>query len=87
MISMFFLELMNSFNPFQPLAMKLLSYKAVPMMNDEAKWSKITKCSESMWKLTYYAAVQIWVLSIIKQETWSLDTKEYFKGWPNQELK
>ncbi|CAL9196400.1 unnamed protein product [Musa hybrid cultivar] len=72
---------------YKPLAMKLLSYKAVPMMNDEAKWSKITKCSESMWKLTYYAAVQIWVLSIIKQETWSLDTKEYFKGWPNQELK
>ncbi|URE44960.1 ASC1-like protein [Musa troglodytarum] len=72
---------------YKPLAMKLLSYKAVPMINDEAKWSKIAKCSESMWKLTYYAAVQIWVLSIIKQETWSLDTKEYFKGWPNQELK
>ncbi|RRT75484.1 hypothetical protein B296_00010899 [Ensete ventricosum] len=61
--------------------------KAVLMMNDEARWSKVVKCSESMWKLTYYVTVQIWVLSIIKQEPWSLDTTEYFKGWPNQELK
>ncbi|WOL06970.1 ASC1-like protein 3 [Canna indica] len=72
---------------FKPCAVRLLHYKAVPLMNDEAKWSKIAKCSESMWKLTYYASVQAWVFSIIKQETWSLDTKEYFRGWPNQELK
>ncbi|CAL9059378.1 unnamed protein product [Musa banksii] len=70
-----------------PCAMRLFGKKAVLMMNDEAKWSKVVKCSESMWKLTYYVTVQIWVLSIIKQEPWSLDTKEYFKGWPNQEMK
>ncbi|XP_074569879.1 ASC1-like protein 3 [Curcuma longa] len=68
-------------------AMRLLGYKTHPMMNDVAKWSKIVKCTESMWKLTYYATVEIWVLSIIQQEPWSLDTKQYFKGWPNQELK
>ncbi|XP_074588686.1 ASC1-like protein 3 [Curcuma longa] len=72
---------------FKPCSMKLLRYKAVPMVNDEAKWTKIVKSCESMWKLTYYASVQIWVISIIKQEPWSLNTKEYFKGWPNQELK
>ncbi|XP_064985741.1 ASC1-like protein 3 isoform X3 [Musa acuminata AAA Group] len=71
---------------YKPCAMRLFGKKAVLMMNDEAKWSKVVKCSESMWKLTYYVTVQIWVLSIIKQEPWSLDTKEYFKGWPNQEM-
>ncbi|URE46885.1 ASC1-like protein [Musa troglodytarum] len=72
---------------YKPCAMRLLGKKAVLMMNDEARWSKVVKCSESMWQLTYYVTVQIWALSIIKQEPWSLDTKEYFKGWPNQELK
>lgn len=67
--------------------MKLLRYKVVPKVNDEAHWTKIVKSCESMWKLTYYVIVQIWVISIIKQEPWSLNTKEYFKGWPNQELK
>lgn len=65
----------------------MLSTKGALMMNEEARLAKIVKFSESMWKLTYYASVQVWVLSIITQEPWSLDTKEYFKGWPNQELK
>ncbi|XP_010908537.1 ASC1-like protein 3 isoform X1 [Elaeis guineensis] len=69
---------------YKPLAVRLL--RAL-LINDEARCSKIAKCSESMWKLTYYAGVQLWVLLIIKQEPWSLDTKKYFKGWPNQELK
>ncbi|KAG6483373.1 hypothetical protein ZIOFF_060018 [Zingiber officinale] len=68
-------------------AMRLLGYKTHVRMNDVAKWSKIVKCTESMWKLTYYATVEIWALSIIQREPWSLDTKQYFKGWPNQELK
>ncbi|XP_042408806.1 ASC1-like protein 3 [Zingiber officinale] len=72
---------------YKPCSMKLLRYKVVPMVNDEAHWTKIAKSCESMWKLTYYAIVQIWVISIIKQEPWSLNSKEYFKGWPNQELK
>ncbi|XP_020103535.1 ASC1-like protein 3 [Ananas comosus] len=72
---------------YQPLATRMLSTKGALMMNEEARLAKIVKFSESMWKLTYYASVQVWVLSIITQEPWSLDTKEYFKGWPNQELK
>ncbi|XP_074592868.1 ASC1-like protein 3 [Curcuma longa] len=72
---------------YKPCTMRLLGYKAALMMNDAARWSKILKCTESMWKLTYYATVEIWVLSIIKHEPWSLDTKQYFEGWPKQELK
>lgn len=55
-------------------------------MNDEARQAKIVKFSESTWKLTYYASVQAWVLLIIKQEPWSLDTMQYFDGWPNQPI-
>ncbi|KAG6530346.1 hypothetical protein ZIOFF_012574 [Zingiber officinale] len=71
----------------EPCAMRLLGYKTALMRTGAAKWSKILKCTESMWKLTYYASVEIWVLSIIKHEPWSLDTKQYFEGWPKQELK
>ncbi|XP_042466949.1 ASC1-like protein 3 [Zingiber officinale] len=72
---------------YKPCAMRLLGYKTALMRTGAAKWSKILKCTESMWKLTYYASVEIWVLSIIKHEPWSLDTKQYFEGWPKQELK
>ncbi|GJN30972.1 hypothetical protein PR202_gb19323 [Eleusine coracana subsp. coracana] len=65
---------------YKPLAVYLFSR----LMNDEAKQVKIVKFSESIWKLTYYASVQAWVLSIIKQEPWSLDKMQYFDGWPNQ---
>lgn len=40
-----------------------------------------------MWKLTYYATVEVCVLKITYNEPWFRDTKEYFKGWPDQELK
>ena len=49
--------------------------------------SKVIKCSESLWKLTYYAAVEICVLKLTYHEPWFSDTNLYFKGWPNQELK
>jgi hypothetical protein len=67
---------------FQPLAVYLFKR----LTNDEAKQAKIVKFSESIWKLTYYASVQAWVLSIIKQEPWSLDYMQYFDGWPNQTM-
>ncbi|KAL5992809.1 hypothetical protein ACLOJK_013728 [Asimina triloba] len=51
------------------------------------KQAKIVKCSESLWKLTYYASVQFCVLAITYHEPWFRDTIEYFRGWPNQELK
>ncbi|KAJ3682662.1 hypothetical protein LUZ60_012889 [Juncus effusus] len=72
---------------YQPMAEWLMSSKAKKLMSEETKRAKIVKFSESMWKLTYYVIVQGWVLLIIKQEPWSLDTKQYFAGWPNQHLK
>ncbi|MBA0716992.1 hypothetical protein Goshw_015905, partial [Gossypium schwendimanii] len=53
---------------------------------NEATQVKITKCSESMWKLTYFATVETWVLKITYYEPWFGDSKGYFKDWPNQEL-
>jgi hypothetical protein len=71
---------------FQPLAVYLFNTKASKLMSDEARQAKIVKFSESIWKLTYYASVQAWVLMIIKQEPWSLDMVQYFDGWPNQPI-
>lgn len=48
---------------------------------------KIGKCSESMWKLTYYATVEAFILIFTYHEPWFSDSKLYFKDWPNQELK
>ncbi|KAJ6822305.1 ASC1-like protein 3 [Iris pallida] len=72
---------------FKRLARRLLMKGVAKVAVDDAKQSKIVKCSESMWKLTYYASVQLWVISILQQEAWSTDTNQYFRGWPNQELK
>ncbi|CAN6284825.1 unnamed protein product [Urochloa humidicola] len=71
---------------YKPLAVYLFNTKASKLMNDEARQAKIVKFSESIWKLTYYASVQAWVLMIIKQEPWSLDNMQYFDGWPNQPI-
>ncbi|KAL5714162.1 sphingosine N-acyltransferase [Ranunculus cassubicifolius] len=54
---------------------------------DEAKQSKIAKCSESMWKLTYYATVEAFVLTMAYHEQWFRDSDQYLRGWPTQELK
>ncbi|KAJ6800835.1 ASC1-like protein 3 [Iris pallida] len=72
---------------FKHLARGLLMKGVAKVVIDDARQSKIVKCSESMWKLTYYASAQLWVISILQQEPWSTDTDQYFKGWPNQELR
>ncbi|KAJ6716626.1 hypothetical protein OIU74_009207 [Salix koriyanagi] len=68
---------------FRRLAIWLLhrKVKAIPSRIDEAT---IRKCSESMWKFTYYATVEICALNITWNEPWFRDTKEYFRGWPHQ---
>lgn len=65
----------------QPLA-------AIVLKGDGAQ-SKVVKCSEAMWKLTCSASMQIWGASIILQEqtSWWTEQKEFFRGWPNQEMK
>ncbi|KAJ8628752.1 hypothetical protein MRB53_022075 [Persea americana] len=72
---------------YRRLAIRLLCKGIVPVKIKKVKQAKIIKCSESMWKLTYYTAVQVCVLAITYHEPWFWDTKEYFRGWPNQELK
>ncbi|CAA0826459.1 LAG1 longevity assurance homolog 2 [Striga hermonthica] len=57
-----------------------------PKLNNETK-AKIVKCSESLWKLTYYATIEFCTVAAIYHEPWFTNVKEYFTGWPNQELK
>ncbi|KAG0468248.1 hypothetical protein HPP92_017576 [Vanilla planifolia] len=71
---------------YKRLAIRLLHNGCSPLMVDDSKLSKVDKCSESMWKFTYYASVQMWVISILCQAPWAMNTKQYFEGWPNQEL-
>lgn len=72
---------------FRGLATWLLRKGAAPLKLNKATQAKIIKCSESVWKLTYYAAGEAFILQIAYHEPWFTDTKEYFRGWPNQELK
>lgn len=71
---------------YKRLANRILYSGSVPSMLDETRKLKFTKCMESLWKLTYYAAMHIWVISILKKTPWALKSNEYFMGWPNQEL-
>lgn len=71
---------------FQRVAIWLLSKKGVPVTKNDSTLGKIIKCTESMWKLTYYATVEACILAISYHEPWFRDTKLYFRGWPNQEL-
>ncbi|XP_057496298.1 ceramide synthase LOH2 [Actinidia eriantha] len=72
---------------FRRLAIWLLSNGAFPLKMNETTRAKIVKCSESLWKLTYYATVEVCVAAITYHEPWFRDVKGYFRGWPSQELK
>ncbi|GMP38279.1 hypothetical protein CsSME_00009587 [Camellia sinensis var. sinensis] len=72
---------------FRRLAIWLLCNGAVPFKFNEATRAKIVKWSKSMWKLTYYATVELCVLRITYYEPCLKYTKGYFRAWPNQELK
>ncbi|XVF45145.1 hypothetical protein PTKIN_Ptkin02bG0181500 [Pterospermum kingtungense] len=72
---------------FRRLAIWLLSKGSAPLKMNEATHAKVVKCSESMWKLAYYATVETCILKITYCEPWFIDTKGYFRGWPDQELK
>lgn len=56
-------------------------------MNDASTLAKLVKCKESLWKLLYYGACDVFVLKFVFHEPWATDVKLYFEGWPNQELK
>ncbi|CAA3028377.1 LAG1 longevity assurance homolog 2-like [Olea europaea subsp. europaea] len=72
---------------FRRLAVCLLRSRTNLPKNNEATRAKIEKISESMWKFTYYASVEFCILRVTCHEPWFRDIKEYFRGWPNQELK
>ncbi|KAL7206533.1 hypothetical protein ACSBR2_019279 [Camellia fascicularis] len=72
---------------FRRLAIWLLCYGAIPLKFNEATRAEIVKWTESMWKSTYYATVELCVLRITYNEPCFKYTKGYFRGWPNQELK
>ncbi|KAL9174176.1 hypothetical protein ABFS82_02G034600 [Erythranthe guttata] len=69
---------------FRRLAIWLLSRGTTQLKQNTAK---IVKCSESMWKLTYYSTMEFCVLATIYHEPWFRDVNQCFTGWPNQELK
>ncbi|PIN10399.1 Protein transporter of the TRAM (translocating chain-associating membrane) superfamily [Handroanthus impetiginosus] len=69
------------------LAIWLVNRGSTQLKLNEASRAKVAKCSESMWKLTYYTTLELCVLVAAYQESWFGDVKQYFRGWPHQELK
>lgn len=72
---------------FRKLAIWLLRNGPTPQKLDEARTLKIAKCSESMWKLVYYASVEFYMLMLLHNEPWFHEIKECFRDLPNQELR
>ncbi|KAL1544285.1 Ceramide synthase loh2 [Salvia divinorum] len=72
---------------FQRLAVWLVTRGTSQSKRTEETRTKIAKCAESMWKFTYYGTVEFCVLAANYHEPWFTDVKEYFTGWPDQELK
>ncbi|KAG5398280.1 hypothetical protein IGI04_020094 [Brassica rapa subsp. trilocularis] len=85
----FFLRLFLDRFVFQRIAVWLLSTaSSAPIkMKDASTRAKLVKCKESLWKLLFYGACDIFVLKVLFHEPWATDVKLYFHGWPNQELK
>ncbi|CAH9100413.1 unnamed protein product [Cuscuta europaea] len=71
---------------FSRLSIWLVRNGAMNGRMNQATRSKVAKCSESMWKLTYYVIVEFWVLRAIYDQPWFLDNKQYIRGWPNHDL-
>ncbi|KAL0334862.1 UNVERIFIED_CONTAM: LAG1 longevity assurance2 [Sesamum radiatum] len=72
---------------YRRLATWLLGRGTDQLKLNETTRAKIVKCSESMWKLTYYATVEFSILATLYHEPWFIDVKHYYIGWPDHELK
>lgn len=72
---------------FRRLAIWLLNAGPVSLKVNDTTRAKLVKCSESLWKLTYYAAAEILILKTTYNEPWFYDIDQYFTGWPDQELR
>lgn len=80
------LRFLLDFLVYKRLAIRLFHNGRAPLVIDETRQLKIYKCSESLWKFMYYVSILAWAISILCREPWSMNTNEYFKGWPNQEV-
>ncbi|GER42188.1 LAG1 longevity assurance homolog 2 [Striga asiatica] len=72
---------------FRKLAIWLLSRRKTLLKHDKKTSEKIVKCSESLWKLTYYGTIEFCVLITAYREPWFNDVKQYFRDLLDQELK
>ncbi|CAK8577498.1 unnamed protein product [Lathyrus sativus] len=72
---------------FRRLAIRMLTKGRVPSRINKEMQIKIVKCTESMWKLTYYATVEAFVLKYTFNEPWFTNRKMLFEDWPNHDLK
>lgn len=72
---------------YQKLAIWLLRRETLTLKLRKIKQVKITKCTESMWKLTYYTGVQLFIFLISYEEPWFGDRKQLFNGWPDHTIK
>lgn len=72
---------------FQGLSVWLMSKTGTPLKINKATRAKISKITESMWKLTYYGTLEFCVLSVTYREPWFADITAYFRDFKNQELK
>ena len=53
----------------------------------EAGEKKVSKFTESAWKLTYYFAVEAALLFFTRNEPWLGKTEYFWNGWPNHTIK
>lgn len=72
---------------FRRLSIWLLSRGTNQLKLNDATRAKIVKCTESMWKFSYYATLEFCILATNYHEPWFRNVIESFRGWPNQELK
>ncbi|XP_051146959.1 ceramide synthase LOH2-like [Andrographis paniculata] len=50
---------------------------------------KLVKCTESLWKLTYYLTIEFFTVATAYREPWfrGVSVTQYFIGWPHHEIK
>lgn len=70
---------------------KLAESNKIQLLDQDVrlKSKKIARFKESLWKLVFYGAMEMWILGVILQESIYSTTAnwEFFEGWPNQKLK
>ncbi|CAI9101933.1 OLC1v1000104C2 [Oldenlandia corymbosa var. corymbosa] len=79
--------LRSVFRGCQRVATWILRVESTSLKIIKARTVKITKCSESLWKLACYSSLLLCGIMVIYHEPWFNNVEEFYRGWPNQELK